>query len=195
MSPSNVLSFWFGPADPAHPDGQQRAQWWKTDKAFDDAIRTSFFDTWTQAVAGELDGWQDTPEGTLALVIVLDQFSRNLFRGDPRSWTQDPAALAITQSAIERGDDERLTHFGRQFLYMPLMHSEDRAVQIQSIEAFDKLNRLAPPSLRSEGTPRYAVMHKDIVDRFGRYPHRNTILGRESTAEELEFLKGPNSSF
>ncbi len=196
MTPQDVLAFWFLPADPAHPDGQSRMEWWRKDAAFDDAIRARFFETWEAAVAGELDGWQESPEGALALVIVLDQFSRNLWRGDPRSWSQDPAALAISEAAVERGDDERLDHFGRSFLYMPYMHSEDRRVQVRSIELFDKLGRLAPAAFKpTDDGPSFAEKHKTIVDRFGRYPHRNEVLGRQSTTEEVEFLKGPNSGF
>ena len=197
MTSQDVLDFWFGPADPAQPDGASRGIWWTRDADFDASIRQRFFATWQAACRGELEDWKGSPDGTLALVIVLDQFSRNLCRDDPGAWAQDPAAVAITLDAIDRGLDDELSHFGRAFLYMPLMHSEDRAVQVRSIAAFDKLVRLAPASLRAgaEGNLKFAHMHKDIVDRFGRYPHRNKVLGRESTDEEVEFLQGPNSSF
>lgn len=197
MTPQDVLDFWFGPADPAHPDGQNRAHWWKKDAAFDASIREQFGVTWHAARAGELDGWVSTDEGTLALVVVLDQFSRNLCRDSPDSWAQDDHALAIALDAIDRGVDARLGHFGRSFLYMPLMHSEDRDIQVRSIACFERLVELAPDAMKdgARGTLKYAHLHRDIVDRFGRYPHRNAILGRESTPEEVEFLAGPNSSF
>lgn len=197
MNPQDILDFWFGPSDPAHPHGESRAAWWRRDADFDEQIRRRFGDAWQAACRGDLDGWLDTNEGTLALVIVLDQFSRNLCRDDPRAWAQDARAVEIVLQALARGVDETLSHFGRAFLYMPLMHSEDRAIQERSLACFAKLVAAAPGPLHegAMGNERFARMHKDIVDRFGRYPHRNATLGRESTAEELEFLRGPNSSF
>lgn len=197
MTPQDVLDFWFGPADPSAPHGTSRAAWWTRDDAFDKAIRERFGVPWEAACAGELDSWLGTDEGTLALVIVLDQFSRNLCREDPRAWAQDLRAVELVLEALERGVDERLPHFGRAFLYMPLMHSEDRGLQRRSLACFTKLVDLAPEPLAegAAGNLRFAQLHKDIVDRFGRYPHRNAALGRVSTDEEREFLAGPNSSF
>jgi uncharacterized protein (DUF924 family) len=194
MTPHDVLSFWFGPTSPC---AASRPEWWKKDDAFDAAIRASFGALWEAACRGERDAWRTTDEGTLALVIVLDQFSRNLCRDDPGAWEQDAYALQIASDAIDGGLDRRLGHFERSFLYMPLMHAEDRAVQERSIACFETLVALAPEALRegAAGNLRFAHMHKDIVDRFGRYPHRNAILGRESTAEEIAFLEQPGSSF
>ena len=127
------------------------------------------------------------PERLLAAIIVLDQFSRNLHRGTPRAWACDPAALALTREAIAQGFDRQLRGDQLQFLYMPLMHSEDPEMQALSVQLF--------ATIGNDVAYDFALQHKAIIDRFGRYPHRNAILGRESTPEEVEFLKQPGSSF
>ncbi len=174
-----VLDFWFAESTPE--------QWYKKDDGFDAALRERFATLYGRAAAGELDGWMETAKGCLALVIVLDQFPRNLFRGDPRSFATDAAARAVLRHALGKGLDTGLSANEKQFLYMPLQHSEDAADQALSVE----LNGAAGDA----ELLKYAVAHKDIVDRFGRFPHRNEVLGRETTPEEAAFLKQPGSSF
>ena len=175
----HILSFWFEDIQPA--------QWWKVDPAFDDLVRTRFGALHEQARRCELFGWRATPEGRLAEVIVLDQFARNIHRGTPAAFAADPLALALAQEAVAASDDLKLPVERRAFLYMPYMHSESAAIHAVG----EPLMKERAP----EGTHDYELRHKAIVDRFGRYPHRNAILGRESTPEELAFLKQPGSSF
>lgn len=179
MTPQEVLTFWFEEAT--------YSQWFARDDAFDATIRERFAATHAAAVAGELWHWRETPQGRLAEVIVLDQFSRNLFRADARAFAHDGMALALAQEAIGCGDDEKLTTAERRFLYMPFMHSESGAIHEVAGELF--------ASIDDENTLKYEVLHKKIIDRFGRYPHRNKVMGRETTAEEEAFLKEPNSAF
>ena len=142
----------------------------------------------TSRCANEVpESWRTTARGMLAAVIALDQFPRNLYRGDPRAFAADPAALALATEAVERGLDRAMSIDERKFLYLPFEHSEDPAVQARSVELF--------AALEDEDTLGYALRHKEIIDRFGRFPHRNEVLGRESTPEEIEFLKEPDSSF
>lgn len=149
------------------------------------------------AAAGRWADWTASARGALAVVIVLDQFSRNMFRGAPRAFAQDPSALAICRQAIERGLDEELSLVERVFLYMPLEHSEDLAAQEQCVQQFGSLLERAPAADRELFTAfqHYAAAHHRIIERFGRFPHRNAVLGRASTAEELAFLEEPGSSF
>lgn len=179
MTPQALLAFWFEEIQPA--------QWWKVDAAFDAMIRTRFGALHEQARRCELFGWRATAEGRLAEVIVLDQFARNIHRGTPAAFTADPLALALAQEAVAAGDDLKLPVERRAFLYMPYMHSESAAIHA----AGEPLMKERAPA----GTHDYELRHKAIVDRFGRYPHRNAVLGRESTPEELAFLKEPGSSF
>lgn len=177
--PHTILSFWFQDIQPA--------QWWKVDPAFDALIRSRFGALHEQARRCELFGWRATPEGRLAEVIVLDQFARNIHRGTPLAFAADPLALALAQEAVAAGADLQLQFEQRPFLYMPYMHSESAAI-----------HAVAEPLMKDrapQGTYDFELKHKAIVDRFGRYPHRNAILGRASTPEELEFLKQPGSSF
>ncbi|HET7930646.1 MAG TPA: DUF924 family protein [Rhodanobacteraceae bacterium] len=175
----DVLAFWFDEATPA--------QHFKKDAAFDAAIRARFADTHAAAARCELSAWRDTADGRLAEVIVLDQFSRNLFRDDARAFATDPLALALAQEAIRAGADRGLPAARRAFLYMPFMHSESRAIHDVAERLFKQ------PGL--EHNYDFELKHRAIIDRFGRYPHRNAVLGRTSSAEETEFLQGPGSSF
>jgi uncharacterized protein (DUF924 family) len=173
---ADVLTFWF-----ADPD-----RWWKKDPAFDAEIRDRFLPLHDGIERDERDDWLETPRGALAYVIVLDQFSRNMFRGSARMFESDARALAAARAALDRGMDGSLSRDERMFLCMPFMHSEDIVDQDRSVALFASM---------PQGQSRFAEMHRDIVRRFGRFPHRNALLGRPSTAEELEFLKQPGSSF
>lgn len=174
-----VLAFWFTEINPA--------QWWKVDPAFDELIRQRFGTLLLQAAQGELYHWRNEAKGRLAEIIVLDQFSRNIHRNTPAAFSQDPMALALAQEAIAAGSHQLLTATERSFLMMPYMHSESRLVHVEA----ERLYREYAPPFNYE----FELKHKAIVDRFGRYPHRNAILGRVSTAEELEFLQQPGSGF
>ena len=189
-SPADVLAFWFGSeGKPGY--GEFRSQWFQKDEAFDREVTDRFGDLYERAAAGELDGWREEAESCLALVIVLDQFPRNMFRGDARTHTTDGQALDAAKYAIERALDRELPAFQRMFLYMPFMHAEGVEDQRRSVELFEGL--AAEPGGPDVGE--YAVGHRVIVERFGRFPHRNAILGRETTPEEAEFLTQPGSSF
>lgn len=174
-----VLAFWFEEVDPE--------DWWKTDPAFDEALRRRFAALHERASRGELYAWRAAAAGRLAEIIVLDQFSRNIYRGTPRSFAQDGMALALAQEAVAAGALAALEPIKRAFLLLPYMHSESRAIHAQAEALY---REFAPP----ENTD-FELRHKAIIDRFGRYPHRNAILGRPSTAEEMEFLNLPDSSF
>ncbi|CAN5737430.1 DUF924 family protein [soil metagenome] len=189
-SPAEVLAFWFGrEGEPGY--GEFRSQWFQKDEAFDREVTDRFGALYEQAAAGELDGWREEAESCLALVIVLDQFPRNMFRGDARTHATDGKALDAAKYAIEQALDRDLPPFQRMFLYMPFMHAEDARDQRISVGLFEGLAGEA-------GGPdvvEYAVGHRDIVERFGRFPHRNALMGRETTPEEAEFLTQPGSSF
>lgn len=176
---SELLDFWFVQTQPA--------QWWKVDPAFDARIVERFGALHAQARRCELFAWRASPEGRLAEVIVLDQFARNIHRGTPDAFSADALALALAQEAVALGADLALPPEQRAFLYMPYMHSESPAI-----------HAVAEPLMRERApahTHAFELKHKAIVDRFGRYPHRNVILGRASTAQEAEFLTQPGSSF
>jgi uncharacterized protein (DUF924 family) len=175
----DILHFWFKEISPQ--------AWWTADPEFDAQIRERFSDVHEQARAGELYTWRVSPKGRLAEIIVLDQFSRNLFRNTPEAFAQDPMALVLAQEAILADVHLGLTPVERSFLLIPLMHSESRAIHAWA----EQLYRDYAPEENYE----FELKHKVIVDRFGRYPHRNRILGRDSTEEELKFLMQPGSSF
>ncbi|MEZ4446654.1 MAG: DUF924 family protein [Polyangiaceae bacterium] len=193
----DVLTFWFGELSHHADMGTKAKAWFTKDDDFDAAIRERFGATLEQAATGALDGWKETPRGSLALVLVLDQFPRNLHRGTPAAFAQDPRARAVTEQAIDAGQDAALRVVERQFLYMPLMHSEDVA-DVRRCLALAEAT-LAPLA-EAERAPFQGWItsgrrHLEIVERFGRYPHRNAVLGRASTPEEEVFLTEPNSSF
>lgn len=178
--PEQVLAFWFDEIEPK--------AWWAADPAFDALVRERFGATWARAAQCELQPWRRDAAGRLAEVLVLDQFSRNLHRRTPLAFAQDPLALALAQEAIAAGAAPALDPPRRTFLYMPFMHSESAAIHVQA-EALFRDDGIDPDNHR------YELRHKEIIDRFGRYPHRNEILGRTSTPEELAFLQQPGSSF
>jgi len=175
----DVLSFWFEEIEPK--------QWWSADPGFDELIRQRFLGLLQEAEAGELYEWRASARGRLAEIIVLDQFSRNVYRGTPRAFAQDPMALVLAQEAVAAGALRALQPVERGFLLLPYMHSESRKIHVVA-EALYK--EFAPAENYD-----FELRHKVIVDRFGRYPHRNEILGRTSTPEELDFLKQPGSRF
>ncbi len=179
MQPQTILHFWFTELTPKHQFAK--------DAALDEAIRTRFGATLEAAARCELFAWRTTLEGRLAEILVLDQFSRNVYRDTPQAFTQDALALALAQELVARGQDRSLPLAQRSFAYMPYMHSESALVHTQAALLF------AQPGL--EDTLRFEQRHQAIIERFGRYPHRNAILGRESTPEELAFLREPGSGF
>ena len=171
--PQDVINFWIeaGPK-----------KWWKKDDGFDAEILNRFGDTHKRAAAGELDHWADTPDGALALILVLDQFSRNLFRNDPKAFAQDPHCVAIVRDQMKDGRDREMNPEISHFCYLPLMHSEVLADQELCIDEMTRIDN--KPSLKA------AIEHRDIIAKFGRFPHRNKVLGRQTTAEEQAFLDG-----
>lgn len=193
--PQEILSFWFG-NDPA--DLLQKAeQWWKKDPVFDLLIKQSFEADLIQAVQGSLDEWRKSARDCLAYIILVDQYSRNIYRDTFQMFAQDPLALSASLEGQDRGLDQELSEVERWFFYMPMMHSEDLPVQQLSVQTFRRLANESSPDFKPslENCHKFAVKHFEIIKRFGRFPHRNKILGRESTPVELEFLKQPGSSF
>jgi uncharacterized protein (DUF924 family) len=187
----DVLDFWFGPPDsPEH--GKARDVWWRKDPAFDATIAARFGPLVETALAGGLADWTATPEGALARVIVLDQFTRNIFRSTARAFAGDALALATARAMVAAGQDRQLAPQTRAFAYMPFEHAEDAAAQDEAVRLFTALEADEPDVT---GMVDYAHRHRDIVRRFGRFPHRNAALGRMSTAAEIEFLKKPGSGF
>ncbi len=174
-----ILDFWFVETKPE--------SWWSGDPGFDALVRDRYAELLERASRSELDEWRRAAKGRLAEILVLDQFSRNIHRGTARAFAQDPMALALAQEAISAGAPSQLGPVERSFLYMPFMHSESRVIH----ETAERLFR----ENGNEDNHTFELRHKAIIDRFGRYPHRNAILGRESTAEEREFLQQPGSHF
>ncbi|CAA9406661.1 MAG: FIG027190: Putative transmembrane protein [uncultured Rubrobacteraceae bacterium] len=189
-NPAEILDFWFGRSGETGY-GEFRSEWFQKDEAFDREVTDRFGGVYEEATAGGLDGWREEAGSCLALVIALDQFPRNMFRGDARTHATDGKALHTAKHAIDHALDRELPAFQRMFLYMPFMHAEDVDDQRRSVELFEGL--AAEPG--GPDVTEYAVGHRDIVERFGRFPHRNALLGRETTPEEAEFLTRPGSSF
>ena len=171
VTPGDILAFW-------REAGHER--WYTQDATFDDDLRRWFFGLWRKAAAGELASWETSDDGALALVIILDQFPRNMFRDDIMAYSSDALARAVASRAIARGADMRIEAALLEFLYMPLMHSEQWSDQQRCVELFRKTG--------NADNLKYAEDHADIIRRFGRFPHRNRVLGRSTTAEEQTFL-------
>lgn len=188
-TPGEVLEFWFCE--------QARPRWFANDAGFDDEIRRRFAATLAAAAAGRLDGWTREPQPCLALVIVLDQVSRNVHRGSPRAYATDAAARAVATTATDRGFDRAVPLDRRIFFYLPFEHSEDPEDQRRSVALFRQWAGEHTGAARDKAFEQldHVLRRQDIIERFGRFPHRNAILGRPATAEESEFLKEPNSSF
>jgi uncharacterized protein (DUF924 family) len=187
----DVLDFWFArPGDPEH--GQFRTLWFIKNDDTDREITRRFGGLLEEGLRGDLTGWCATTDGSLALIVLLDQFIRNAFRGTPRSFGGDAQALSVAQTLVNSAQDQTLPPLRRAFVYLPFEHTEDLAVQNESVRLFtalaaqdDSLNEMLD----------YARRHRDVIQRFGRFPHRNVVLGRESTPAEAMFLKEPGSSF
>lgn len=175
----DVINFWFDEITPE--------QWWEKDEQLDRTIRERFSSLHSSAGECELSAWRDDPAGRVAEIIVLDQFSRNIYRGTPMAFASDAVALCLSQEAIRAGDDLSLSDDQRCFCYMPFMHSESRKIHETAVELYT--------SLGLQSNLDFELKHKEIIDRFGRYPHRNDVLGRPSTPEEIEFLRLPGSAF
>jgi uncharacterized protein (DUF924 family) len=193
-----VLSFWFGELDAqglADPEHEKR--WFQVDPAFDAAIRERFSGMHDAVCAGGGSSWQGSTHGRLALVLVLDQLSRNMFRGTPRMFECDAQGLEAANEALAKGDESQLQFCQRMFLYLPFMHSEKLADQDRCVALFEAFRDEVDASLRERVgfALGFAERHRDIIRRFGRFPHRNLILERTSTESEIEFLKQPGSSF
>jgi uncharacterized protein (DUF924 family) len=179
MKHTDIIDFWFSELKPE--------QWWKKDESLDSQIKERFLKIYQKAIVGELYGWRSSPQGRLAEIIVIDQFARNIFRGKPESFLYDSLALILSQEAVRLGSDKELTNSKKSFLYMPFMHSESIAIHEQAVKLYSQDGL--------EFNLEFEHKHKKIIDKFGRYPHRNQILGRESTEQEKEFLLQPDSSF
>ncbi|HEY7608370.1 MAG TPA: DUF924 family protein [Alphaproteobacteria bacterium] len=178
----DVLGFWLAPAN--------RPLWFKKEPAFDDEVRRRFEDVHERAAAGRLAAWQNAPEGTLALLLCLDQFPRNMYRGTPRAFETDEKARAVADWAVDRGFDLKFKdEQERLFFYLPFEHSEDLDDQHRAVALIRQRCPHDPEILR------YAILHRDVIARFARFPHRNAILGRPSTPEEEEYLKQPGAGF
>lgn len=178
-TPEDIIRFWFEDID--------KKSWFKKDPEFDQTLKQRFGELLSQAEKSELYSWRSSAHGRLAEIIVLDQFSRNLYRDSARAFASDPLALALAQEAVSQQLDDELNTDQCTFLYMPYMHSESALIHEVAVQLFKKNGK--------EDNLDYEMRHKAIIDRFGRYPHRNVVLGRESTAVELEFLQQPGSSF
>ena len=185
-----VLAFWFGAPD-SPERGRYRKAWFTKDLVFDQACRDRFHAVHTQAAADGPEAWQRTPRRCLAYVILMDQMSRNMFRDSPQAFAFDAQALAMAHHAVEAGFERALGPLERMFLYLPFEHSENLADQRRSLELFSELRELSEPA----DVMRSAQAHYDVIARFGRFPHRNRILGRSSTAEELEYLSKPGAGW
>ena len=200
--PEDICSFWFGELD---ADGrvivEAQQRWFKKDPQFDSMVRQRFLATYNAAVEGALESWRHEPRGALALILVLDQFSRNMFRGEAQMYSGDDIALSAAKQGLAAGLDAEMGVAERTFFRMPMMHSEALADQDACVASFEGLaseyrnSGRDDPAEEVERTLKYALAHRDIVAKWGRFPHRNAILGRTSTPDELAFLDEPGSSF
>lgn len=197
-TPQSVCEFWFGSAqDDADVAKQQGKLWWSKNTQVDLEIRARFETTVQAALQGTLDGWAALPRGILALILLTDQFPRNMYRGTPAAFQGDATARAWCQRALALGADAKARPIERVFLYLPLEHSEAREDQAQSVQLFTQLFQQVPIDQLEifRGYLTFALRHRRVIDRFGRFPHRNAILERPSTADEIAFLQEPGSSF
>jgi len=194
-SHQNILHFWFG--DDKNTPLQNAEMWWKQDNDLDAQIKETFEESLKEALEAKLESWRKTPHGCLAYIILLDQFSRNMYRNTPQAFKQDVLALAASLSGQRNNFDRELSIVERWFFYMPMMHSEDLDMQRRCVEVYEQLLEETPEKLKKtvEGALDYAVRHMKVIERFGRFPHRNKILGRKSSDEEEAFLKSDEAPF
>jgi uncharacterized protein (DUF924 family) len=198
VKPEDVLAFWFGELDAGgRADERHRKQWFTSDPAFDEEIRYWFLGLHEDIASGRRTDWRTSERGLLAAIVVLDQFSRNMFRGTAKAFAADPLAQELARAAVAAGNDRRARYDERGFIYLPFTHAEDLAMQNEAVGLFESWAAELSPSLADGALAqlRYAVMHRDIVARFGRFPHRNKALGRESTPDEQAFLAEGKSGF
>ncbi|AFY55204.1 hypothetical protein Riv7116_2699 [Rivularia sp. PCC 7116] len=187
---NEILDFWFASRD--EPDyGKPRKVWFAKEPEFDEEIRRRFLRDYEKAAAGNLDEWKESPDTCLALILLLDQFPRNIFREDPQAFATDWEALSTAHQAIAQGFDRQLLNVQRWFVYLPFVHSENIEHQRQAVKLFQKLSGDRDSASAIEN----AIRHRSVIERFGRFPHRNSILGRPSNPEEKEFLKQPGARF
>ena len=182
-----ILAFWFGPVP-----GENRKEWFQKNSEFDAQIQRLFIEDYELAATGQFRDWLITARSCLAIIVLMDQFPRNMFRGNSRSFETDPYALSAAQHAVENGFDQEVNPIERFFIYLPFEHSENLDHQHRSVQLFEVLVDEAP---HLQHCLDYAIRHRDVIQRFGRYPHRNQILDRPSTEAEVEFLKQPGSRF
>ncbi len=196
-NPEEILAFWFGQLGPnGLPPQEKMNLWFQGRAAFDEEIRTRFGAEIEAALVGERDTWAETPRGRLALILLLDQFTRNVYRGTERAFAGDAKARELAQSAIDAGEEKGHAAIERYFCYMPFMHAEELATQDRAVACFRRLAQEAPPAVkpRVEQAIDYAIQHRTVIERFGRFPARNEALGRESTPEEIDLLaSGPRA--
>ncbi len=197
-TPNELLEYWFGDLDDdGHPKRDRGSLWWKRDPATDEALRERFGADVTAALAGRRDDWAQTPRGRLALILLLDQLTRNIHRDTPGAFAGDAHAVELCLEGLEHGEDRQLPLIYRVFFYLPLEHAEDSRLQARSCALFSRLRDEVPEQLHDEYTGYLdnAKRHRVIIDRFGRFPHRNAILARQPTLEELSFLEQPGSRY
>ena len=198
IDPLQVVTFWFGDlSETGRASSTHESRWWSKDSAFDQEIRDRFLGTYKNVVSRSLEGWLTEPKSRLAYIIVLDQFSRNMFRNTAEMYAADEQAQQAVLSGLEQEVERNYACDERAFFYMPLMHAEQLTLQNRCVELFGQLRQESHASNRQylDRVYGFAVQHRDIVERFGRFPHRNELLGRDSTPVEVEFLKQPGSSF
>jgi uncharacterized protein (DUF924 family) len=194
----SILAFWFKEQELTAPQIDHRMEmWFSEDAVFDHDIEREFADDVSAACAGDLDHWAAKPQGRLALIILIDQFRRNIYRNTAKAFSKDKLALKLCVEGAMEKKDQSLTPIERVFFYMPLQHAESRKVQAKSVELFNRLAELVSPTYRETflTVAQFAELHKDIIDQFGRFPHRNKLLERENTAEENEYLSGDSPDF
>jgi uncharacterized protein (DUF924 family) len=193
-----ILSFWFKQQELTAPQIDRRMDmWFGEDPVFDHEVEKEFADDISAACAGTLDHWAADPHGRLALIILIDQFRRNIHRNTAKAFSKDKLALKLCVEGAMEKTDRSLTPIQRVFFYMPLQHAESRKVQAKSVELYNRLAEAVTPTYRETflTVAQFAELHKDIVDQFGRFPHRNKLLNREDTAEEAEYLASDSPDF
>ncbi len=193
-----ILSFWFKEQSLSAPQIDRRMDiWFGEDAVFDHEIEKAFSDDVDRACSGKLDHWADDPRGRLALILLIDQFRRNIHRNTAKAFSMDKLALKLCVEGAMAKKDKGLSPIQKVFFYMPLQHTESRKVQAKSVELFNKLAESVSPTYRETflTVAQFAELHKDIIDQFGRFPHRNALLGRENTPEEAEYLAGDSPDF